>query len=97
MNFIDFTKSDYRNLLTKELNNDDDENILKDEFSSNNEMEEKNTTVDVVEEDTNATKQIEPVIEDIKPIVQKDSIDDLLNYEKIFLESPVTKWTIWIS
>jgi len=93
--FIDFTKSDYRNLLTKELN-DDDENILKDEFSSSNEIKEENSAIDIIEKDTNTTKPIEPVIEDIKPIVEKDSIDDLLNYEKIFLESPVTKWTIWI-
>lgn len=103
-NFIDFTRSDYTNLLKTPaqdaLVNDLEKNKEKEITASidNNVTEniDSNTTIAV---DENLTK-----IEDINTVVvadnnttaTKNSLDDLLEFESKFLESDDNKWTVRI-
>lgn len=110
-NYIDFTKSDYRNLLQKELeeHSEDtvaDANVIQDLDSVF--QEDNNTTNDdsLIENiDLNSSLDLNStIVEDLNTtnvktdieVIKKDSIDDLLNFKNLFLESDSSKWTIWL-
>jgi len=111
-NYIDFTKSDYRNLLQKELeeHSEDDvanANVIQDLDSVF--QEDSNATIDdslINNIDSNSSLDVNSTtsedlnttnvrIDDVE-VVKKDSIDDLLNFKNLFLESDSSKWTIWL-
>ena len=110
-NYIDFTKSDYKNLLQKEL-----EEHSQDTISEINKIQDLDS---IFQEDTNVTKDNiissntdlnstldmnSTITEDLNvtsiktdvEIIKKDSISDLLNFKSLFLESDASKWTIWL-
>ncbi len=103
-NFIDFTRSDYTNLLKTPaqdaLVNDLEKNKEKEIISNidNNVTDniDNNTTIAADEnltkiEDINATIPV-----DNNTTVAKNSLDDLLEFESKFLESDDNKWTVRI-
>lgn len=89
-NFINFAKSDYTNLLKTELEEKQKELIVENNSTKNEQIiediEENNTTNTV---DENLTQVVENNIS-----VVPDSLNDLLNFETLFLETDENKWTI---
>lgn len=102
-NFIDFTRSDYKNLL--KTKNDD---ILTSDLKETAKSEAKiltaeiidlNTTTKDVVVDINTTIALDnnsTIKTDDNATVVKDSLSDLLEFEGKFLESEDNKWTIRI-
>lgn len=101
-NFIDFTRSEYKNLLKTSEDNDalvkDLETNKESKIVTNidNNTTDNNTTIAIDENlikiaDNNAT-----VVEDNNTTATKNSLDDLLEFESKFLESDDNKWTIRI-
>lgn len=99
-NFIDFTRSDYKNLLNLKK-----EDMLSSDLEANNKaevittkVEDNNTTIDnitdtntTIVEDNNTTQ-----VEDNNATMKTDSLTDLLAFESKFLESADDKWTILV-
>ncbi|MCD4758282.1 MAG: TolC family protein [Arcobacteraceae bacterium] len=103
-NFIDFTRSDYTNLLKTPaqdaLVNDLEKNKEKEITASidNNVTEniDSNTTIAVDENLTKIEDSNTAVVADNNTTATKNSLDDLLEFESKFLESDDNKWTVRI-
>lgn len=87
-NFINFSKSDYTNLLKTELEEKQKESIVEniENNTTENNSTEDNTTIIV---DENLTQ----VVENNTSVIS-DSLNDLLNFETLFLDADENKWTI---
>jgi outer membrane protein TolC len=107
-NFIDFTKSDYKNLLKTELENNTEEkkekdNVIKEEIKNPIiESEDNNITT---QSDLNTTEtsdlnitikneDLNATLNDTTNEKEKDSLSDLIEFKNKFLESSHDKWTI---
>ena len=107
-NYIDFTRSDYKNLLKSELKQitkkkNEDNNItlngiVEDDTTSvidNNES--AITDLNISLSDFNISENIENnVTKNQIKIVERDKLDKLLAFENKFLTTDENKWTIWI-
>jgi septal ring-binding cell division protein DamX len=103
-NFIDFTRSDYTNLLktpaqdalVNDLEKNKEKEIIANIDNNATTNLDNNTTIAVDEnltkiEDINTTIPV-----DNNTTVAKNSLDDLLEFESKFLESDNNKWTVRI-
>ena len=103
-NFIDFTRSDYTNLLKTPaqdaLVNDLEKNKEKEITANidNNVTDniDNNTTIAADENLTKIEDNNTTVVADNNTTVTKNSLDDLLEFESKFLESDDNKWTVRI-
>ena len=103
-NFIDFTRSDYTNLLKTPaqdaLVNDLEKNKEKEITANidNNVTDniDNNTTIAADENLTKIEDNNTTVVADNNTTATKNSLDDLLEFESKFLESDDNKWTVRI-